>query len=284
MQAFILAAGKGTRLLPYTNYIPKPLFPVLNKPILEKILEDCIKSGIKRIGINLYHLKHKIKKFLSEFQKKFPLLEIVIFEEPELLGTGGALVNAAEFFKEPTIVINADIFTNLDFKWLKKMHFKNAAPISMVLISLKGGVLVDENGFIQAFRVKHKMENTFFYTGIQVINPDVISYFFREKDLIKIYEVLIKKGIKIAAIKADNFYFKDIGTIQNYLKIHEELLKSLNPFFDLSNLKGVTFKDWVCIGRNVKIQKGSILERCVVWDYTSLSKGHYKDSILTPYE
>ena len=97
MQAFILSAGKGTRLLPYTKILPKPLFPILGKPIIEIILDQLKKLGITSIGINAFHLKEKLLNFLKSYQNRNPQLEIQIFEEQELLGTGGAILNAKIF-------------------------------------------------------------------------------------------------------------------------------------------------------------------------------------------
>jgi mannose-1-phosphate guanylyltransferase len=81
VQAFILSAGKGTRLLSYTNILPKPLFPILGKPIIEIILHQLKNLGITFIGINTFHLKEKLINFLKSYQEKNPQIEIRIFEE-----------------------------------------------------------------------------------------------------------------------------------------------------------------------------------------------------------
>jgi mannose-1-phosphate guanylyltransferase len=118
VQAFILSAGKGTRLLPYTNILPKPLFPILGKPIIEIILHQLKNLGITFIGINTFHLKEKLINFLKFYQEKNPQIEIRIFEERELMGTGGAIMNAKNLFKKETLIINSDILTNFNFKKL----------------------------------------------------------------------------------------------------------------------------------------------------------------------
>ena len=133
MQAFILAAGKGTRLYPFTALFPKPLFPILGKSIIEIILDQLVNCGIKSIGVNAFHLKDKLVDFLKNYQQNNPQIQIEIFEEPELLGTGGALLNAKKFFKEPTLIINSDILTNLNFKKVFDYHFSVNHPITMVM-------------------------------------------------------------------------------------------------------------------------------------------------------
>jgi len=295
LQAFILAAGKGTRLLPYTQFLPKPLFPVLGIPLIELILKQLLSAGITRIGINLFHLKEKLKKFLLAFQRAHPELELCLFEEKELLGTGGAFLNARSFFRETTLVINADILTNFPLKLAFQYHQASGSEVTMLLVKEKGGVRLEENGKIFAFRnpfLKHG-EKAFSYVGIQVLEPEVLNYFFYHQDLIKIYEALIKKGITIKGIPLKGFYFKDIGTIKNYLQAHEDLLlnRCKVPFLPepsssklvLSQISGFQLEDWVFVGRKVQAKGKGVLRKTVVWDNTTISSGTYENTILTPF-
>ncbi len=293
MQAFILAAGKGTRLYPFTNIIPKPLFPILGKPIINIILDQLINTGIKRIGINTFYLKNKLINFLKNYQKKHPEIELQIFEEPELLGTGGAILNAKNFFKEPTLIINSDILTNLNFKTLFDHHFSSAFPITMVLYKGENNnVLIDhKSNTVSGFRLKEGV--LFNYAGIQIINPDIISHFSYKTDLIEIYQDLLNSGIKIFAFISTNNYFKDIGTISNYLACHEDILiKKINiPFVPFSyansivikNAKvgnNVIFKNWVFIDNGTFIEDNTILSKTVSWKGAYIKTGIYSNCIL----
>ncbi len=291
MQAFILAAGKGTRLYPFTGFLPKPLFPILGKPIIKIILDQLVDCGIKSIGVNAFHLKDKLVDFLKNYQQDNPQIQIEIFEEPELLGTGGALLNAKKFFKEPTLIINSDILTNLNFKKVFDYHFSANHPITMVMYKGENNnVKIDETSqTISAFRIKGK--NLFNFAGIQIINPDIVSKFPCKNDLIEIYQELLNRGIKISAYVAENVYFKDIGTIKNYLLAHEDLLtRNLNiPFVPSYNHsiviknseigKNVIFNEWVYIEES-SIEDNTSLSKVVSWKGAYIKSGKYKNCIL----
>jgi len=292
VQAFILSAGKGTRLLPYTKILPKPLFPILGKPIIEIILDQLKKLGITSIGINVFHLKEKLLNFLKSYQNKNPQLEIQIFEEQELLGTGGAILNAKNFFKERTLIINSDILTNFDFKKLYFFSTYLSSPVIMVLYKgEKNNVCVDfDSNIILSFR-KYK-KNLFTFAGIQIIDPYIIKYFPFKKDLIEIYQKLIERKINISAYIENNFYFKDIGTIENYLKAHEDILINKVkipevPFYSNSLViksknidKNVVLKDWVYIEEDTIIENNTQLSRVISWKGAYIKSGIYEDKIL----
>ena len=292
MQAFILSAGKGTRLLPYTKILPKPLFPILGKPIIEIILDQLKKLGITSIGINVFHLKEKLLNFLKSYQNKNPQLEIQIFEEQELLGTGGAILNAKNFFKERTLIINSDILTNFDFKKLYFFSTYLSTPVIMVLYKgEKNNVCVDlDSNIILSFR-KYK-KNLFTFAGIQIIDPYIIKYFPFKKDFIEIYQELIKRKFNISAYIENNSYFKDIGTIKNYLKAHEDILINKVkipevPFYSNSLViksknidKNVVLKDWVYIEEDTIIENNTQLSRVISWKGAYIKSGIYENKIL----
>jgi len=292
VQAFILSAGKGTRLLPYTKILPKPLFPILGKPIIEIILDQLKKLGITSIGINVFHLKEKLLNFLKSYQNRNPQLEIQIFEEQELLGTGGAILNAKNFFKERTLIINSDILTNFDFKKLYFFSTYLSSPVIMVLYKgEKNNVCVDlDSNIILSFREYKK--DLFTFAGIQIIDPYIIKYFPFKKDLIEIYQELIKRKFNISAYIENNSYFKDIGTIKNYLKAHEDILINKVkipevPFYSNSLViksknidKNVVLKDWVYIEEDTIIENNTQLSRVISWKGAYIKSGIYKDKIL----
>lgn len=292
MQAFILSAGKGTRLLPYTKFLPKPLFPILGKPIIEIILDQLKNLGITSVGINVFHLKNKLINFIKSYQKKNPQIEIQIFEERELMGTGGAILNAKNFFKEKTLIINSDILTNFDFKKLFSLFNNSSNPITMLLY--KGdnnNVEINANSnIIVSFR-KQKSDS-FTFAGIQIIDPTIIKYFPFKKDLIEIYQNLIKMGVKISAYIENKSYFRDIGTVENYLKAHEDLLiKKINipetPFYShpvivkTRNIGNNTiFKNWVYIEKDTVVEDNTQLSKVISWRGAYIKSGTYENQLL----
>ncbi|PMP66638.1 MAG: hypothetical protein C0190_05215 [Thermodesulfobacterium geofontis] len=292
MQAFILSAGKGTRLLPYTNFLPKPLFPILGKPIIEIILDQLKALGITLVGINAFHLKDKLINFLKSYQNKNPQIELRIFVEKDLLGTGGAIINAKNFFKEETLIINSDILTNFDFKKLFSFFSKTFSPITMVLYKGDQNSVEVEKNSNTIISLRKKKDNLFTFAGIQIIDPHIIKKFSFKKDLIEIYQDLINGGIKISAYIENSSYFKDIGTVENYLKVHEDILmKGVKipkiPFYSkpivvkTKNIgNNVTFKDWVYIDENTIIEENTQLSKVISWKGVYIKSGIYENQIL----
>ncbi len=222
MQAFVLCAGEGTRLRPLTKVLPKPLFPLLGKPVLAAILDKLKREGFSRIAINAYHLKDELKKFVSLYSRKKGIL-VEVFEEPELLGTCGALKFAESFFSEPTLVINGDIVTNFSLRTVYEAFLRQKdTGCLMFLHRVKGLNRVRvEDGFVVGFG-KDSPEG-YAYTGIQVVDPEWIRILPEEKDLVVAYERLLSEGARIRALVASGFYWRDVGNWNDYLKCVGEL-------------------------------------------------------------
>ena len=121
MKAFILAAGKGTRLAPLTDALPKVLAPVLGVPMLERLRCWLMGHGVSALALNTHHLAEAVVGHLKTCRGKAPTPRI--FHESELLGTGGALVHAASFWgDDPLLVWNGDILCDLDPRHLLEAH------------------------------------------------------------------------------------------------------------------------------------------------------------------
>jgi NDP-sugar pyrophosphorylase family protein len=134
MKAFILAAGKGTRLAPLTGNKPKALVEVNGKPMLQGVIERLKDRGFTEFMINIHHFGQQITDFLKA-NNNFNV-DIKISDERDLLlDTGGAVVKAARFFKgsQPVLVHNADIYSNADFAKLMDNHKKSGALVSLLV-------------------------------------------------------------------------------------------------------------------------------------------------------
>ncbi len=288
-QAMVLAAGLGTRLRPITYYTPKPLFPILNTPILKLILEGPLKEFSKVI-INSYHLSDQIALFIKNLYPHNS--HILLIKEPHLLGTGGALKNALSFMDQdsPILVYNADIITDFNPSLLYNFHLNISRKYKAIATLL----LHDHNAFnnikcntcnlyedITAFRIKSK--NSLAYTGIMVIEPRFIKSFIKNKpcDIIDIFSKALMYGKKIIGIKisklVNHYIWEDIGTIRGYLNAHKLLLKSKNKKFyiphelDIKRYR-LTLLDWVCIGDNVLFKNTHpiIIKHSVIWSNTKI--------------
>ncbi len=283
MKAMILAAGYGARLRPLTYLKPKPLFPVLNRPILAIIIEQLRRAGVTEIVVNVHHLGDRVAEFLEKFDRSG--LTIRVLREEIILGTGGGLRNAKRFLEDnPFLVINGDIFTTIDLETAYAFHLASGNMVTMVLHDYPeyNNVHVDGCDLIQGFSCRRDGQMAF--TGIHVINPEVLSFIpgGSYQDILDIYCTLILKGIKVGVLRAEGHYWKDIGTIEAYLALHGDLLKGRVsgidellpgnvPFYlgqGVSIGEDVVFEDWVSLGDGVSVESRVHLERTVIWEGT----------------
>jgi NDP-sugar pyrophosphorylase family protein/aminoglycoside/choline kinase family phosphotransferase len=149
LNAFILAAGLGERLRPITEYIPKPLIPILGKPVLQSILEKVSTLPVNKIGMNLHHKKELIENWLiqSDFRKM-----VELFPEDPILGIGGALKNAAAFLCCNTFLVhNSDILSDINLEELLESHLSSGNLVTLAVhdYSKFNKLEIDEQGLLK---------------------------------------------------------------------------------------------------------------------------------------
>ena len=294
--AMVLAAGLGTRLRPYSLQRPKPLFPVLDTPLLTHTLTQLRRSGAEGIVVNAHHLREQIKAMLHGQEDVH-----VQMEEMEL-GTGGGLRLAQSHFgATPFLAVNGDIVHDLDLAAAYGSHCLSGAEVTMVLHDCPrfNNVRVNDEGRIQGFSgPAGEGERLLTFTGVQVINPAVLSLipvgvFY---NIIDCYEALLKNGGTIQALVVSDHFWTDMGTPADYLELHEDILlrgrlpgfsssHGASPFYlakDAVLGAGVTLQDWVAIGHGAIIGEGASLSRVVVWDGARVAPGSIvTDSIIS---
>ena len=237
MKAMILAAGYGTRLQPYTNHTPKPLFSIAGRPLLGILIGSLQKAGCTAVIINTHHLPHKIEAFINKQNYRLP---VSIRHEPRILGTGGAIKNVSDFWDDqPFMVINGDIVADLDLKAVYGFHCSHHQPVTMVLCDDPefNSVSVDQTKRITGFysqstRGNRASAGTFTFTGIQVLNPEVLDY-IPEKEFyssIDAFQSLLRDGKILRAYIIEKSLWYDIGTPKRYKKTAVD--KSIPPAFD----------------------------------------------------
>ena len=170
MKAFILAAGKGKRLKPITNNIPKPLIEIKGKPLLEWSLIKLRSAGVKEIVINLHYLSDQIVDYFGNGKKLD--LKINYSFEKRLLGTGGALIQGKNFLNDsPFLLISGDLWTDYPFKRLLSKDLKNKAHL--VLIKKNDKNIGDFN-LLDSKISSDTRDREFTYSGISLIDPEAI--------------------------------------------------------------------------------------------------------------
>jgi aminoglycoside/choline kinase family phosphotransferase/dTDP-glucose pyrophosphorylase len=235
MKALILAAGFGTRLLPHTNSIPKPLFTLNQRPLLDLAIEKLIACGCDKIFINTHHCHEQIEAFVRQHRFKD---RIQTLYEPKILDTGGAIANSRRFLdKEPFFVINADIICDIDLKQVYESHLAShrdsKALATLVLHDCPefNKIRVDGQGFIENFNAPPGKGLAF--TGVQVLSPDIYAH-MPMADMSGVSDIKVFSSIdvyknlcpskRIKAHVADPIYWRDIGTIPAYTQTSQQCL------------------------------------------------------------
>jgi len=241
MKALILAAGLGTRLRPYTDHTPKPLFPILGRPLLDIMINKLIDAGCTAVIINTHHLHDRIESFIA--QQSYPI-PIQTRYESNILGTGGAIRNVKDFWNDQAfMVINADIVTTIDLKSVYDFHCQHSHPATLVLAddSDFNRVVCDSDGFVTEFQHRSDTPDRSSmaartFTGIQVLDPEILNFIPEEapSNSIDAYTRMISEGKKIKAYLSNKAYWKDIGTAERYKSavfevIAPEVFKQIFP-------------------------------------------------------
>jgi len=170
MDAIILAGGRGTRLKPVTDFIPKPLIPINNVPILEWQIRFLKKFKINNIIVCTSYKSEQIENFLR-MKENFGL-RIKVSTEKKPLGTGGAIKKASKFIRsENFLVLNGDTITNIPINQLK--NHQNV--IASVKLHTKYGILETKDGFVIKFSEKKEIENIWMNAGIYYLSKSIIK-------------------------------------------------------------------------------------------------------------
>jgi len=216
-QAMILAAGFGTRLAPHSQVCPKPLFSIDNQPIIHRTIMHLIADGFMDILINTHHLAADLHHFI---QQKHYAVPVHLFEEPEILGTGGGIKNMLKQAKSfPVLIINSDIVSDLDFDQIFQAHQNHDDPVTLVMHDEpQFNTVRVKNNEILAFQGNNDHEKRKAFTGIHVVDFLLGDYIPDNKNysIIRAYEKMIQDGHSIRAYTVKNHYWADIGTPSGY--------------------------------------------------------------------
>jgi mannose-1-phosphate guanylyltransferase len=238
MKAMILAAGKGTRIRPITYTIPKPLIPILQKPVMEFLVELLRTHGFDQIMVNVSHLANEIENYFRDGQK-FGVHIAYSFEGRiedgnligEALGSAGGMKRIQDFnpfFDDTFVVLCGDALIDLDLATAVKWHKEKGAIATIVMksvpkeqVSSYGVVVTDETGRIKAFQEKPSVNealSTDINTGIYIFEPEIFKYIPSgcEYDIgSELFPHLVEIGAPFYGISMD-FEWVDIGKVPDY--------------------------------------------------------------------
>ncbi len=281
MKAMILAAGFGTRLWPLTIERTKPAIPFLNRPLIAYTIDYLKQYGITEIIINLHHEPDSVREQIGN-GLEYGVKITYSLEEPEILGTSGAIDNVREQLQDETfLIVNGKIITNLDLGAALKTHRSQKTIATLVMRPNPkrekfSQIIVDENGYYQGFGGFPDINETtvpapLMFTGIHILEPAIFKYIPRGvfSDSIRdVYPKAMESGEKIAAhIGAGNWF--ELSTLGRYIEIHQEFLQREGKTFIAdegceiapdANVQGAVL--W----KNVRVGSGAKLTNCIVGD------------------
>lgn len=246
MKAMILAAGKGTRVRPITHTVPKPLIPILQKPVMEFLVELLRQHGFDQIMVNVSHLADEIENYFRDGQR-FGVQIGYSFEGRidegklvgEAIGSAGGLKRIQDFypfFDDTFVVLCGDALIDLDLTAAVKWHKSKGAIATVVMksvpkeeVSSYGVVVTDEDGKIKAFQEKPSVEealSTSINTGIYIFEPEIFDYIPSgvEYDLGgQLFPKLVEMNAPFYGVTMD-FQWVDIGKVPDYWRAIRDVL------------------------------------------------------------
>ena len=309
----ILAAGFGKRLQPLTRILPKPMFPVLGRPLLSHTFDLLRSANISEVAVNIHHLPDSIINYFEK--EKPPHLNLHFSREERILGTAGGIKKMQGFLEDGSfILINSDIITDIALNQVIDFHKKNNSKLTLVVrqdISPEqyDSIEICEDGRIVHFvgaSSKNIPEKTtrVMFTGIQIMEPEIFEripagqFCGTTED---IFPQMVQDGIPIYGYIYDG-YWKDMGSRESYLQVNADALdekvflkgifqNELNgPFIIPPVLVGHNchiaenskIGPHTVIGPNCKIKNGAVVENSILWEGVTIGVGStVKGSVVT---
>jgi mannose-1-phosphate guanylyltransferase len=300
VKAIILVGGEGTRLRPLTSSVPKPMVPVLNKPFLEHVFKHLHNHGIRDIILALCYLPDNIQSYFGDGSGFGINLTYVVEDFP--LGTAGAVKNVSDHIDSTFLVLNGDVYTDLDVTSMVALHKDRGAVATIALTPVEdpsayGVVDIDADGKVKSFIEKPKREeapSNMINAGTYVLEPDVLKHM--EPQTFRMFEnflfpLLLNEGEPVYAYWS-NAYWIDIGTPEKYTSLNQHLLAGesevdsscdIHPSTKITGAvqfgsnctveSDVTIEGPTVIGDECVIKRNSVIKEAIIWPCTIIAEG-----------
>ncbi|MDE5108015.1 MAG: nucleotidyltransferase family protein, partial [Trichodesmium sp. St17_bin3_1_1] len=227
MRAVLMAGGSGTRLRPLTCDLPKPMVPILNRPIAEHIINLLKKHQIREIIATLHYLPDVMREYFQD-GSKFGVQMTYSVEEEQPLGTAGCVKNIAQLLDGTFLVISGDTITDFDLSAAIEFHQKHKSKATLILTRVNnpigfGVVITNEEQRIKRFLEKPSTSEVFsdtVNTGTYILEPEVLDYLpaNQECDFSKeLFPLLLDKNEPMYGYVAEG-YWCDVGHLDAYRK------------------------------------------------------------------
>jgi mannose-1-phosphate guanylyltransferase len=301
----LLAAGLGTRLRPLTYELPKPMVPILGRPVMEHILRLMARHGFDDVIANLHYFPDLIRNRFGDGSDYGVRLAYEF--EPELLGTAGGVRNVRDHFGGETfLVISGDALTDVDLTALWEAHKRKGGIATLALKHVDdpselGVVIVDEDGRIQGFQEKPdpaEALSNLGNCGIYVFEPEIFDY-FPERPFVdwalEVFPKLLEQDVSFYGHEIAD-YWNDVGSLEEYRqgnfdalegKVRVDMPATANGKLpDSAEVEGPVFIGEGCeiaagvrltgpvvIGEGARIGENSALRDTIVWPRTDVDPG-----------
>lgn len=220
----IMAGGKGTRLQPFTNILPKPLIPIGDIPILERIMRRFLFYGAHQYYLVINYKKELIKAYFNELDMK---AELCYVEEEKPLGTAGGITLINREFDSPVIITNCDIIIDADYSDIVRHHTDMANDMTIVSAvkntEIPYGVMhTDENGYINSMEEKPRF-SFLINTGMYIVNPECIGMIPKDTvfHMTDLAAELINAGKRVGMYPISEGSFFDMGEFEELKKMED---------------------------------------------------------------
>lgn len=291
MKAMIMAAGVGSRLMPLTMNIPKPMIPMGNRPLMENTVQLLAEHGFNELIANLYYHASVITDYFSRLD--LPGISLNFSVEDELLGTAGGVKKCQWFLDDTFVVMSGDALTDIDLTRLLDEHRKRGSLATIALKKVEdvqnfGVVEIAEDGLIRKFQEKPRPEEAISHsanTGIYIFEPEIFRYIPENEfyDFGKqVFPYLVEIGSPFYGVEIDD-YWCDVGNIDTYRDAHSDILNELVKIKASGELvdynqgrvllgentyigKDVKFGGQVVIGNGCRIGDGACIIDSVIWN------------------
>jgi mannose-1-phosphate guanylyltransferase len=279
-QAFVLAAGLGTRLRPLTDEVPKPLIPIFQKPLVTFALDHLINAGVNRFVINTHRHPELFQTFFARHEYAgFP---VALVHEPDLLETGGGIKNAeAHLDRDPFVTYSGDILTDVNLQPLIEEHFRRGNDVTLALrrTGLASGVALRDHRVVDIAN-RRGIPGNFDFANIAVWNSAIFRRILPHKKIsfIPILGEWISHGARIGGVIMNDGKWCNISSRAEYLEVHRTILReNWKPHFvethkwpervsssavidPTAQLHGCTV-----IGQNCRVGAEAILDDTILW-------------------
>lgn len=301
-----MAGGFGTRIQPLTNSMPKPMLPIVNKPMMEHIIRSLKAVGIDEFVILLYFMPEVIKEYFKDGKKLGVKIHYVTPDDD--YGTAGAVKCASEYLKDDSfIIVSGDLITDFDFSHIISYHRQKNSALTITLTSVDnpldfGVVIAGSNGRIEKFLEKPSWGEVFsdtINTGIYILEPHILDYIPKEEnfDFAKdLFPTLMKNGMPLWGCSVKG-YWRDVGNPHSYREVYDDILNekvdlhlgskqiihenSLLFSRDEIDFEKISISGKVILGKNVRIGKDVKLHNVVIGNNVFIDNGcHINDSVL----